>query len=372
MSWEERWSNSKRRSYYFNPVSGESSWVPPTAVQAHYDRVTSLSTSREKGGRGSVPGTWPGHGLQQQHEREARRDGTRQARALNNWVKSCLIERYGFRRAVLDLSCGKGGDLQKWRRAGAPRYLGVDISGEAVAEATRRAARVFPAAKIFQGDLSRSPGCDNRLGSDLTFGVVSCMFALHYFWRSERALRQLLSTVRDNLSVGGHFILTVPRAGTLKHYFEEAARQTVRTQATDIFPQADTVVRATNGLFALEMRRDRWEALLDATQPFGWEYAFSLPGCLDECVEYVIFPRVLDELCAEHDLALVSRRSFPDFVAHEAQNELQRMHAMGVLDSGGSIPEDQWEASSLYDAVVYLRRPSKDAGAGAGAAKQPK
>lgn len=51
---------------------------------------------------------------------------------FNNWIKSVLISKYGRRDQssgprvkVLDLGCGKGGDLQKWARAGTDEYIGI-------------------------------------------------------------------------------------------------------------------------------------------------------------------------------------------------------------------------------------------------------
>jgi len=54
---------------------------------------------------------------------------------FNNWIKSVLIAKFARREGqsleqvpkvkVLDLGCGKGGDLQKWSKAGTDEYVGI-------------------------------------------------------------------------------------------------------------------------------------------------------------------------------------------------------------------------------------------------------
>nr|XP_033508773.1 mRNA cap guanine-N7 methyltransferase-like isoform X2 [Nicotiana tomentosiformis] len=50
-------------------------------------------------------------------------------RKLNNWINNVLIQLYAKRGdAVLDLPCGKGGDLIKWDKAKIVYYVGIDIA----------------------------------------------------------------------------------------------------------------------------------------------------------------------------------------------------------------------------------------------------
>jgi mRNA (guanine-N7-)-methyltransferase len=49
-------------------------------------------------------------------------------KTFNNWIKSVLIGKrapQGGRLRVLDIGCGKGGDLQKWQKAGTEELVGI-------------------------------------------------------------------------------------------------------------------------------------------------------------------------------------------------------------------------------------------------------
>lgn len=67
-------------------------------------------------------------------------------RSLNNWVKSTLIQKFSQpdiptpNLLVLDMGCGKGGDLMKWQSAPqAPRlYVGVDPADVSINQARDR------------------------------------------------------------------------------------------------------------------------------------------------------------------------------------------------------------------------------------------
>lgn len=73
---------------------------------------------------------------------DRKRSDVFQLKALNNWIKSVLIaEATSETRAtrVLDLCCGKGGDLVKWSKAPTIQSLvGVDIADVSVEQATKR------------------------------------------------------------------------------------------------------------------------------------------------------------------------------------------------------------------------------------------
>lgn len=58
-------------------------------------------------------------------------------KAFNNWIKTVLIAKFARSEndppekpkvRVLDMGCGKGGDLMKWEKAGTELYVGVGQS----------------------------------------------------------------------------------------------------------------------------------------------------------------------------------------------------------------------------------------------------
>lgn len=94
---------------------------------------------------------------------ERRRSLIRSLRELNNWVKSTQIlasVRPGD--FVLDLACGKGGDLPKWKEARIGAYAAVDVALASVRADLRNRYNLgrhpFPAA-LFVADCFAADLC---------------------------------------------------------------------------------------------------------------------------------------------------------------------------------------------------------------------
>ena len=86
---------------------------------------------------------------------------------------------------ILDLGCGRGGDLAKWLVGHPGRaYVGIDASAGAILEARRRAAEMGVAdrCEFLVGDMVEVVGRHAAAWrtQGRTFQVVACMFALHY------------------------------------------------------------------------------------------------------------------------------------------------------------------------------------------------
>ena len=137
----------------------------------------------------------------------------------HNAIKRALINRFaGDGGRLLDLACGRGGDIHKWFDAGVAYALGVDLSPGEIEEAKRRYAEA--ADKRARGGgggvatVAEFRVCDT-LGSapfaaPPPFDAMSCMFAAHYFFVSEAAASTFLANVAANLKPGGFFFGTVP------------------------------------------------------------------------------------------------------------------------------------------------------------------
>lgn len=140
---------------------------------------------------------------------ERRKGGAYPLKKFHNAVKRALIERFarGASR-LLDLACGRGGDLQKWRDAGIGYVKGVDISPREIEEARERCANLempMPVDFEVHADLGRHAAADPT-----PYDAVTCMFAMHYFYESENVLDTFLRHVSANLKDGGYFLGCVP------------------------------------------------------------------------------------------------------------------------------------------------------------------
>jgi mRNA (guanine-N7-)-methyltransferase len=147
-------------------------------------------------------------------------------RNFHNWIKKTIIyeavdllRKKGFNEInILDLATGKGGDLHKWMSAGVNSVYGVDVNHESIYgkngaierynEMKRK--RKMPLVKFTQIDLLDMNALEQikEFVNDKKFELITCNFAIHYFFVSEESLNNFFDIVEYFLKSGGFFIGT--------------------------------------------------------------------------------------------------------------------------------------------------------------------
>lgn len=286
--------------------------------------------------------------------RERERSPIIHLKKLNNWIKSVLIDQFGRQGdRVLDLACGKGGDLNKWSIAKAGYYVGVDIAEGSIRDCLARyncqqqqgIRRSFPfPARLICADCFEAP-LDEFLHQDAPFDICSCQFALHYSWSTEARARQALANVSALLRPGGTFIGTMPDANVILNMLRE----------TD-----DGSLQFGNSVYSITFGQedaDKMRLPPDAsssTAPFGIKYMFHLEDAVD-CPEWLVPFHLFGSLADEYGLELVLVKNFSDFV-HEYLQEPKYSHLMQKLGALDGLSQDEWEVSCLYLAFVLRKQ----------------
>lgn len=125
-----------------------------------------------------------------------------QLRRYHNDHKKELIDRVTRKGdSILDVGCGFGGDLQKWRHAGANINM-CEPSEEALGEAKNRAKNMKMRVNFYLGDIF---DCPNR-----KYDIICYNFSLHYIFKSYDLFNKSLREVRKRMKPGGKLIGIIP------------------------------------------------------------------------------------------------------------------------------------------------------------------
>ncbi|KAJ6513875.1 guanine-N(7)-methyltransferase domain-containing protein [Mycena vitilis] len=283
-------------------------------------------------------------------------------KSFNNWVKSVLISRFAHpalagsklvgrgprpsRGKVLDMGCGKGGDMTKWAKARAAEVLAVDIAAVSVDQARSRWQQqrgpsfdaTFAALDCYTEPLSKafSPA---KLATP--FDVVSMQFCMHYAFESIHKARCMLDNVSRWLRPGGAFIGTIPNADQLLQNLEA-----VPPDAPDL-------------AFGNEVYKIRFEDRVHKPL-FGHKYWFYLQDAVENVPEYIVHWDNFVQMAAEYGLHPIYKKEFHDvFSEHSEHPEFKPlMVKMKVVDANGesAMDEHQWEAANIYIAFAFEKR----------------
>eukprot|EP00004_Rigifila_ramosa_P013933 TRINITY_DN3123_c0_g1_i4.p2 TRINITY_DN3123_c0_g1~~TRINITY_DN3123_c0_g1_i4.p2 ORF type:complete len:256 (+),score=53.69 TRINITY_DN3123_c0_g1_i4:33-770(+) len=147
----------------------------------------------------------------------------------HNMVKRRLLEHFATNaEALLDIACGRGGDLRKWQDCNIGFIKGVDVAPGEIQEAQVRYRELVAESnssgkKIPRVDFAVNAHCGDRLIDwGRKFNVVSVMFALHYFFKTSEMLDKLLANVAAALQPNGFFVGTVPNGRRVMELIQTA------------------------------------------------------------------------------------------------------------------------------------------------------
>lgn len=234
-------------------------------------------------------------------------------RNFNNWIKGVLLKQFvdrirdasklGDPLRVLDMCCGKGGDLNKWEKANITHLICTDIAAVSVeqcevryktmiernANNTRCPTKLF-SAEFFACDSTRTQLRERYKDPSIELHLVSCQFAFHYCFESLKQAECMMRNAAECLRAGGYFVGTIPDA------YEIVRRQ-----------------RAAN---AMEFGNELYKIgfLCDAECPplFGAKYNFQLHGVVD-CPEFLVHFPMMVKLARKFGLELVMNKSFGEY-----------------------------------------------------------
>lgn len=286
-------------------------------------------------------------------------------RRFNNAMKS-LMHHMAFKFAVsinakrepfrvLDLGCGKGGDLPKYlRNDKVGLVVGIDIADISIQQCKERYnsmkqsnGRCFK-GEFFVADLTRveierklhEVNCSEK------FHVASTQFSLHYSFETFEQAVKYISNAANNLMKHGIFIGTYPDGPKLLRLARESK---------------------TPGLYEVEdILSIRFSPEdLKNPKPFGTKYHFKLREVVD-CPEFLVHPEVLRKLMKMLGFYEVFDRSFEENLKEAISNPNDGdtvkgiFHAHDALEfdlerNKARLEENMWRAASIYRCFCYKK-----------------
>lgn len=301
--------------------------------------------------------------VEQKNVRERLKSHIIELRRFNNAMKE-LMHHMAFKLAapingkrepfrVLDLGCGKGGDLPKYlRNEKVGLVVGVDIADVSIKQCKERydsfkksAGRIFR-GEFFVADLTRVD-IESKL-NELNvpkFHVASTQFSIHYSFESFDQAVRYISNASNNLMKHGIFIGTYPDGPKLLKLARESSTNSY---------EVDDILSVK---FSPEDLKN--------PRPFGTKYHFKLKEVVD-CPEFLVHPEVLRKLMTMLGFYEVYDRSFEEslrealaspvdsdtvkniFLNHDAL-EFDLEHRKARLD------DSMWKAASIYRCFCYKK-----------------
>jgi len=249
---------------------------------------------------------------------------------------------------LLDLACGKGGDLSKWTNAKYKEVVSIDIDKKCIEYAEKyyldyknvnkpevefvwgdTSKLIFPSYKVAMNE-------DNKLKikrlipSKYKFDVVSSQFCLHYYFEDEIKLRTLLQNINDNLKIGGYFIGTCFDGERVMEALKKKTLIEGKTDNDKVLWKIEKMYKGTS------------------KSPYGKEINVYVSSIDNEHKEYLVNFKFLDDIMEEYGMDKVKVIEFADIY--------EQMEKGSNVGKSSIMSEVEKDFSFLNNMFIYRKQ----------------
>lgn len=251
-------------------------------------------------------------------------------RKFHNFIKTQLIINSCIKinaKNLLDVACGRGGDLQKWLndKINLKYILAFDYHKESIYNSIKKGDSFDGAIARFQNIKNnykrKMPFINfkqlnlldnnilskiNNIDSNKLYDIVSCQFALHYFCENDDILDNTLYVISQKLRKDGLFIGTATDGDLINNILKYG---NVNIPLLTLVKQ-----NKNNYLFYIQT---------DVNKTLTRQNYFEIQGVSSE---YYLFKNKLQKLCLKNDLQLIEYKSFHDwYLLYKKNNKMLQM-----------------------------------------------
>lgn len=162
---------------------------------------------------------------------------------FHNFIKANMISAYvdsnyfGDNVSVLDLACGRGGDINKFYYKNISKYVGVDIDNDGLMNnidgaltryrnlTKKNQKKSGPKMEFVHANIGAllnvaeqqkaigkmTPTNERLINESITnnkFDIINCQFAVHYLLKDDVTWNNFLKNINNHLKIGGFLLLT--------------------------------------------------------------------------------------------------------------------------------------------------------------------
>jgi len=305
-------------------------------------------------------------------ESNTRRDRSsiKNLRGLHNEIKRTFIEKVAnLVRSenkgdvnLLDIAVGRGGDISKWKSAYIKNVFGFDKSRDSIEsinpfnQGARERLRNYKGLKTnveFQvGDATNpSPELLNHLSQFVKknglFSIMSCQFALHYFFESEERLRNVFEVFSRFIKPGGYFIGTTVDGNKIIELLKQNAEIHEPLLSIKKGYKAAVPRKPYNNKYTFKINDSQDQAGYFNTMGESVEYLVNFGELSKVAAEYSFEPYLYNIfLPTTKPNEYASCRSFVSF------EEINRRNYLGMSE----LKPEEVSINNLYTTFIFKKR----------------